>query len=111
MNILIIVGCLAAGYWIVSSVMGPGKDITRSKPNEPARNANNTPQSPPQLPKPAGQNTTGADWHLVLDIPRSANRREIDAAYKRRLTQAEADADATQITRIKLAYEAACSSR
>lgn len=31
-DILVIVGCVAVGYWIVSSVMGPGIDITRRPP-------------------------------------------------------------------------------
>ena len=31
-DILIILGCVAGGYWIVSSVMGPGIDITRREP-------------------------------------------------------------------------------
>jgi hypothetical protein len=99
MNILIILGCLAGGYWLVSSVMGPGIDLTRSgKPDE----------------KPAAPETSDAhirahahDWHLILDVPANAGRREIEAAFKRRLAKAEASGDSFESIRLRRAHEAA----
>ena len=65
-DILIILGCVAGGYWIVSSVMGPGIDITRSEPpQEGARDTSVVKRAP---------NPRQADWHLLLDVPREASR-------------------------------------
>jgi hypothetical protein len=46
------------------------------------------------------------DWHIVLDIPRDSSPRDIQAAMKRRLAQAEADRDAAGADRIRRAAEA-----
>jgi hypothetical protein len=103
-DILIVLGCLAGGYWIVSSVMGPGVDITRrGKPGdaEPAQ-----PAADRQLPRsvPAQRQ---ADWHLLLDVPRSASRADIDAAYKRQMEKALASGDTQQQQRLRSARDAA----
>jgi hypothetical protein len=98
-DILIILGCLAGGYWIVSSVMAPGVDITR-RDQQPRESA------PKSLPS-----AREADWHLLLDIPRSASRSEIEAAYKRQLNKALANGDTHQQERLRLAREAALSPR
>jgi hypothetical protein len=97
-NVLIVLGCLAAGYWLVSSIMSPGVDLTRP------------PKSPDTEPAPAlpvlAPNPHASDWHLILDVPLGAHRREVESAYKRRLAQAEASGDTLAIKRIRLAYEA-----
>jgi len=67
-DILVIVGCVAVGYWIVSSVMGPGIDITRRPPEgekpaapkpeelrEPPWKATPRPQPSHKPPLSAGQ--------------------------------------------------------
>jgi hypothetical protein len=107
-DILVILGCLAGGYWIVSSVMGPGVDITRR--DAPGDDAPGMPAATPQpaVPKPVqGQNPRRADWHLLLDVPRSASRAEIDSAYRRQLEKALASGDAGQQQQLRLARAAA----
>jgi hypothetical protein len=96
-DILIILGCLAGGYWIVNSVMGPGVDITRADRARPR-------EAPPVAALP---NPRQGDWHLLLDIPRTASRSEIEAAYKRQLNKALAGRDAYQQEQLRLAREAA----
>ena len=98
-DILIILGCVAGGYWIVSSVMGPGIDITRREP--PQDLTRDTP-----LVKQA-PNPRQADWHLLLDVPREASRAEIEAAYKRQLNKALASRDTHQQEQLRLARDAA----
>jgi hypothetical protein len=103
-DILIILACLAGGYWIVSSVMGPGVDITR-------RGAPPTTPSPPAMPPPPKTppllQQHSADWHLLLDIPRSASRVEIEAAFKRQRDKALAAGDSRQQELLRMARDAA----
>jgi hypothetical protein len=94
-DILIILGCLAGGYWIVSSVMGPGVDITR---RDQPRSA---PPAVKQLPNPRQ-----SDWHLLLDVPRSASRAEIEAGYTRQLNKALASRDTHLQENLRRAREA-----
>jgi hypothetical protein len=101
-DILIILGCVAGGYWIVSSVMGPGIDITRR-------------ETPPDLTRDTpvvkkAPNSRQADWHLLLDVPREASRAEIEAAYKRQLNKALASRDTHQQEQLRLARDAALSA-
>jgi (p)ppGpp synthase/HD superfamily hydrolase len=79
-GILVILGCLAAGYWIVASVMGDGIDVTRQDKAAPPR-----------------------DWHLELDVTAEATRAEIEAALKRRLAQAKQSGDHEAMARIRQA--------
>jgi hypothetical protein len=98
-DILIILGCVAGGYWIVSSVMGPGIDITRREhPQQEAPDAT----APKQLPNPRR-----TDWHLLLDVSREASRAEIEAAHKRQLNKALAARDTHQQEQLRLARDAA----
>lgn len=98
-DFLIILGCLAGGYWIVNSVMGPGVDVTARKETPSATD-------PPKALPNAHQN----DWHLLLDIPRTANRADIEAGYKRQLNKALAARDLHQQEKLRLAREAGLSS-
>jgi hypothetical protein len=100
-NLLIILGCLAGGYWLVSSIMGPGIDVTRhgkpeEKPVPPAADS----------AAEAGVRAHAHDWHLILDVPANAGRREIEAAFRRRLAKAESSGDSFESIRIRRAYEA-----
>ena len=126
-DILIILGCLAGGYWIVSSVMGPGIDITRRKPPEAAdspepppapmppkslpsaRSPARPPDSAPAalLPRPVNR---AQDWHVILDVPRSATRNDIEAAFKRQQKKAEAAGDAMQLQKLQQARDAALAA-
>lgn len=116
-DILIILGCVAGGYWIVSSVMGPGVDITRRNPppaDQPPDAPAPTPVKRPswaapraQLPPAKGQaNPRESDWHLLLDVSRTASRAEIEAAFKRQQNKALASRDAYQQEQLRLAREA-----
>ncbi len=98
MNLLIILGCLAGGYWLVSSIMGPGIDLARrTRPEEKSAGHGADPET----------NAHTRDWHLILDVPANADRREIELAYKRRLAKAEESGDSIESQRVRLAYAAA----
>ncbi|MET0281154.1 MAG: hypothetical protein ABW278_08520 [Steroidobacteraceae bacterium] len=118
-DILIILACLATGYWIVNSVIGADKKEGGKDAGKPAPGAAPQPgvSLPPALPAPAQPaprrlGTAAADdWHLVLDVPRDASPRDIQAAMKRRLAQAEADRDAAGAERIRNAAAHALRQR
>jgi hypothetical protein len=97
MNLLIILGCLVGGYWLVSSIMSPGVDLTRSKRPE---------DKPAESGAAPAADAHRNDWHLILDIPADANRREIEHACKRRLAKAESAGDSIEVQRIRDAYAA-----
>ena len=98
LNILIILGCLVGGYWLVHSIMGPGIDITR----QPRAADDSSTPNVDTTPSPHDR-----DWHLILDIPADANRREVEAAYKRRLAKAQSNGDEFERIRVQRAYETA----
>jgi hypothetical protein len=98
-DILIILACVAGGYWIVSSVMGPGVDITHRDTQQPSNDARTAAKSLPNPPR--------ADWNLLLDVPKTADRAEIEAAYKRQLNKALASGDTQQQEQLRLARDAA----
>jgi hypothetical protein len=98
LNILIILGCLVGGYWLVSSIMGPGID-TRPQRRDGAK--------PGEGDVEVAPNPHQHDWHLILDIPANADRGEIERAYRRRLAKAENSGDPFEAQRIRRAYEAA----
>lgn len=82
--ILLIAGCLVAGYWIVSSVMDDSVDVIRKERDASAASPN---------------------WYLELDIAPDASEAEIRAAMKRRLAQAKSGGDPGAIERITRAAE------
>jgi hypothetical protein len=131
LDILVILGCVAVGYWIVSSVMGPGIDITRQPPDgdnaarpetdqpretprqaaprpqaphRPQRSADQRPAAPRALPRPAPSGPS--DWYLLLDISRGASRREIEAAFQHQLRKAQDARDTLLQDRLRRAREA-----
>jgi hypothetical protein len=115
-SILIIVGCVVAGYWIVSSVMGPGIDMgeegrkaeTKKAPRPGPASARPT-ASRPALP--TANQAPMRDWYIVLDVSPDASRAEIQAALKRRLAQAESAGDIDGLARIARAAEVGLAQR
>jgi hypothetical protein len=111
-DILIILGCLAAGYWIVNSVIGKGIDTGDAQRGAEQRRGK---EAKPALQLPAPQQParpTGTvralgthPWHVELDIPADASRKDIQAAMKRRLGQAETSGDTAGAERIRRAAE------
>jgi hypothetical protein len=116
-GILIILGCVVAGYWIVSSIMGSGIDVieegrkAEGLQRKPASPQGKAPAPEPQARLPARHEGPIRDWHIVLDVSADATRAEIQSAMKRRLAQAEAVGDGLSIARIKQAAEAGLSQR
>ncbi|MEJ0099903.1 MAG: hypothetical protein WDO12_09225 [Pseudomonadota bacterium] len=126
--ILVIAGGLVAGYAIVSVLMKTGADDLRPPPRDaqpPRTDAALPPPSgtPRALPAPISSSAatpastsntsrtfktsqTG-DWTLLLDIPRSAGLRDIEAAFRRQQTKAEAEGDRAMIDRLRAARDAA----
>jgi hypothetical protein len=108
MNILIILGCLAGGYWLVSSILGPGIDVNRrGKPDEKPAAPGADSGSATRTASDAHIRAHAHDWHLILDVPANAGRREIEAAFKRRLAKAESSGDSFESIRLRRAHEAA----
>ncbi len=120
--ILVVVGGLVAGYAIVSVLMKTGADDLRAPPPPPdaALPPPPTPEKPRALPAPTPaspsniSNNSGvfrtsqtSDWTLLLDIPRSAGLRDIEAAFRRQQTKAEAEGDRAMIDRLRAARDAA----
>jgi hypothetical protein len=130
-DVLIILGCLAGGYWIVSSVMGPGIDITRRKPPAaseehphdppsartppPARlppPARNTPRPvtasrPPSQPRASSRTESGVnDWRIILDVPNTASRSDIETAFRHQQKKAQAAGDTILLQRLQQARDA-----
>jgi hypothetical protein len=117
LNILIILGCLVGGYWLVSSIMGPGIDVTRRKKEDASGVDRDSDDSSARARTGTSANTSASasassrahehDWHLILDVPANASQREVEAAYKRRLAKAENSGDDFESIRLRRAYEAA----
>ena len=113
-DILIILGCLAVGYWIVNSVIGKGIDTGDAQRGAGQQRGEEKKQAlklptPRQPATPAGTTArtpgTTHQWHIELDIPADASRKDIQAAMKRRIGQAEANGDAAGAERIRRAAE------
>jgi hypothetical protein len=121
-DILIIAGCLGVGYWIVSSIMGKGVDSKdgdarqarrpaplsappATKDEAPAPRVPLPAPPPPTTSRPRGGSSQ--PWHVVLDIPRDASARDIEAARRRRMAAAESAGDSFEMERIRRAAEEA----
>lgn len=107
-GILIVIACAVAGYVIVSLLMNTKADDLRP----PANRDKPPPPVPPagtrSLPAPPPR---GADWTLLLDLPRSADARDIEAAFRRQLGKAEAAGDHAMIERLRAARDAALAEK
>jgi hypothetical protein len=116
--ILVVVGGLVAGYAIVSVLMKPGADDMRLPPapggaphpnDVPSQTDSPPPRSLPPAASIGSRTTTPAtstDWSLLLDIPRSAGPRDIEAAFKRQRVKAEAVGDMGMVERLRAARDA-----
>jgi hypothetical protein len=109
-GIFIILGCVVAGYWIVSSIMGSGIDVVEEGRKAEGQQRT-TPAPDPVARLPARHEGPMRDWYIVLDVPADATRAEIQAAVKRRLAQAEAVGDKMAVARIQQAAEAGMAQR
>lgn len=112
---LIAMGAAALGYWVVRSVMEPGEE-NGPEPAAPSVRkpiAFKTPTGrtdPRNMPALRGTKSKGTPsrtgsataprrdsgtypWYVVLDVPSSAERSEIQEAFRRRLAKARADGD------------------
>lgn len=103
---LVATGAAAIGYWVIRSVLQPGIDLSeegiiKAAPQKPgvrkmpaAGRAN--PLGKPVLPHAYGaaELRQGAyPWYVMLDVPSSAGRAEIQEALKRRITYARSVGD------------------
>lgn len=82
-EIVIIVICLFAGYWVVSKVMG-SKDKPQQAANEKTGNSSKSNEPPPSSSKQE-------QWWEVLKIERDAPIGQIQTAYKRQIRQYHPD--------------------
>jgi hypothetical protein len=121
-DFLIIAACLGVGYWIVSSIMGRGMDSKDgdarqaqrpaprpappvAKDHAPAPRLPSPASTPPATSRPLGGSSQ--PWHVVLDIPRDASARDVEAARRRRMAAAESAGDSFEVERIRRAAEEA----
>jgi hypothetical protein len=116
-GILIVIACAVAGYFIVSLLMNTKADDLRPPPDRdkpdqapPARDEPRQP-TPAVRSLPAPRLQQGGDWTLLLDLPRSASPRDIEAAFRRQLGKAEADGDRAMVDRLKQARDAALAEK
>ena len=122
-NILIVLACLVAGYVIVSMLTNtkadgrrppPRRDEEPPSPETGAPRALPPPASPPPraLPSPRALSPSPtSDWTLILDIPRSANARDIEAAFRRQQGKAAAAGDQAMLEKLRLARDAALAEK
>lgn len=133
-GILVILACAVAGYVIVMLLMNTKADDLRppgdrddEPPPRPAPEVRKLPapaerptassprpsswsSSPP--PSSSGSSRTPrGDWTLLLDVPRSASDRDIEAAFRRQSSKAEAVGDRDMVERLKQARAAALADR
>jgi hypothetical protein len=105
-DFILIAGCVAAGYWVVSSVLEPGADgIEETRKHRPPGNRPGPASTPAQREEPL------RDWYLVLDVSTDASPAEIREAAKRRLAQAESAGDMDAVRRIAKAVEQGLKQR
>ncbi|MDR2875361.1 MAG: J domain-containing protein [Methylobacillus sp.] len=82
-EILVIVVCLAVGYWVVSQLDFGNTD------KQPPRS-----QPDPKPDEKQWQSKTSAPWHEVLNVSPDATEREIESAHKTLLNQYRPDKNA-----------------
>lgn len=135
-GILVILACAVAGYVIVTLLMNTKADDLRPPgdrddppPPGPAPEARKLPapteRATSSSPRPSSWSSPsprpsvssspsrplGGDWTLLLDVPRSASERDIEAAFRRQTGKAEAVGDRDMVERLKQARAAALADR
>jgi hypothetical protein len=107
-NVLIVLGCLVGGYVVVSLLMNTKADDLRPPPErEEPPPATPAASSAKRLPAPPRYD----DWSLLLDIPRSASARDIEAAFRRQQAKAVAAGDQQLLDSLRRARDAALAER
>jgi hypothetical protein len=108
-NLLIVLGCLVGGYVVVSVLMNIKPDDLRPPPEreDPPSAAPSAAGTAARLP-PAAR---GSDWTLLLDIPRSASVRDIEAAFRRQQGKAMAAGDSLLLENLRRARDAALAEK
>jgi hypothetical protein len=133
-GILVILACAVAGYVIVMLLMNTKADDLRPPgdrddppPPGPAPEARKLP-APTERPTSSSPRSSswssssppssssssrpqGGDWSLLLDVPRSASERDIEAAFRRQSSKAEAVGDRDMVERLKQARAAALAEK
>lgn len=122
-DVLVILGCIALGYWVVRSVMSPGLELPEEAAPPEAAPPGSAPQRQPGRPgQPASASRRGRftvsfrstpppAWYLILDVQPDASAAEIGEAVKRRIAHAESAGDMAAITRILAAARQGLGSR
>jgi hypothetical protein len=111
-NALIVLGCLVGGYVVVSMLMNIKPDDLRPPPERD--------DPPPPVPSTPSAATNAArlpppprhgDWTLLLDVPRSASARDIEAAFRRQQARAAAAGDQLQLENLRRARDTALAEK
>jgi len=93
-EILVVIGGLALGYWVVSRLIDDLNRNEKDAPGDPA--GAETPATAAGLPAP---------WHEVLKISRGATPEEIQRAYRYLMQQYHPDKVATLGDELKAVAE------
>jgi hypothetical protein len=107
-NLLIVLGCLVGGYVVVSMLMNTKPEDLRPPPER---------EEPPQSSPPAGHAARlpppprHGDWSVLLDVPRSASPRDIEAAFRRQQAKAAAAGDQLLLENLRRARDAALAEK
>jgi hypothetical protein len=110
-GILIIIGCAVLGYIIVSLLMNTRADDLRPPADRddppPSPGTGGETSKPALRALPAPGSPQGGDWTMLLDVPRSSTSRDIEAAFRRQASKAEAAGDQAMVGRLRQARDAA----
>lgn len=98
-EIAVVVGGLFLGYWIANSFMGAKpkkKDEPKKAPDQESSEGASWQSSrkSSQLGRGGPRNEEepiSSSWHKILEIPPSATRGDISAAYKQKISQYHPD--------------------
>lgn len=83
-DVIVVLICLAIGYWLVARIL-PGPDAPR-----PTDTAKDVDAAQPPGP-PTYEPVTLSNWHRILEVNENASREEINAAYRRKISQYHPD--------------------
>jgi len=81
---IVVLVCLAAGYWLVSRFLGA------PKAQQPPDSAKDDDVAQREIP-PAYEPVTLSNWYRILEVSEYASREDIYAAYRRKISQYHPD--------------------
>jgi DnaJ-domain-containing protein 1 len=87
-EIIVSLVCLAAGYWLVSKVLGTRDAVDRA---EPSIETDSTSSANPDGQESAEEGVTYSNWFRVLEVSEHASPEEVKTAYKRKISQYHPD--------------------